>query len=59
MAYKRVCEECNGLGRSPLTRGSFFWQRGCKSCSGTGVLFDYRFPIETVGSEFGEDFTYK
>ncbi|WP_156187011.1 hypothetical protein [Bacillus sp. FJAT-27231] len=58
MTHRRVCTECNGLGRVPLIRG-FLISKVCQHCHGFGNHSAYRFQSPSLGSEFSQEFTYK
>ncbi|WP_191991898.1 hypothetical protein [Bacillus aerolatus] len=58
MTYRRVCTECNGLGRVPLIRG-FHINKVCKQCHGIGNHPVFRLHDPLLGSELGQEFIYR
>lgn len=48
MTHRRVCTECNGLGRVPLVRG-FLNGKVCRQCEGLGVYRMYPLPASLLG----------
>ncbi|WP_157843215.1 hypothetical protein [Bacillus sp. FJAT-42315] len=58
MAYRRICEDCHGVGRVPLIRG-IHMKKVCKHCNGTGSQFSYRLQEFRIGWEMGEELIFK
>ncbi|WP_203362653.1 hypothetical protein [Bacillus sp. REN10] len=58
MAYRRICEDCYGIGRVPLIRG-IRMKKSCKQCNGTGSQLSYRMQDVRIGWEIGEELIFK